>query len=569
MAKYLFNFSIAFVLALFFLVGGKNKAHAEIIQEFRSSVKVAPDGVIKVVENFTIDFRDYKQRNQVIRYIQTRYRRGGSIHDVKVKLTKVSMDENPETYTVARKTGDEIQVHIGNKNEKLSKIHKFQLEYEVYRAVNFFRGKPELYFNATGHQWPFPMRDIKCLVTLPRGVDPGSVSAWSLIGAPGYYTNKKEDVQGNTIEFSASAIRSGKGLTIIVDLPPGSVILPSVLQDVIWYLQTGYQVFLLPLLTIVTLAGWWWLTGRNKFKVVQESGWRPPDYLSACEVGTLFDESCDLQDIVSMVVDLAARGFIQIRVLPYDGFLYLGNKDYELTLLKSVKDKELKPHEQVFLALLFGLSSKTYISSLRGQFEEHLPVVRRNVYESLVRGGFFTRDPELDKKNFIAVGAVVITVGVSLLGNSVYHMTGVSTAVGIIISGLIIILGSRSMPTVSRLGKKAIGQSIGFRDFLARAGSKTVENTIKEEPENFSKYLSYAIVLGVADKWALLYKDVVKDYPQWYQIDESLRSKGFSSIDFVRELGDGIEVINRVLTEKESPFGSLSQSRLNEIKVHK
>lgn len=540
--------------------------NAEEIKAFNSDVKLLPNGVLKVSEEFTVDFGNEKKKSQIIRFIQTRYRKGTEVHDVKVQLDKVQMDDKEETHSVSRLTGDEYQVHIGDHHSFLTGEHTFKLEYEVYRAVNFVHGKPQLYFNVTGDQWTNAIKKVFCKVDLPRGINTEKVIAYSLTGSPGVQLSEKVDGTESSFTFEGNSIPSGEGLSIIIDLPKGSVVLPSVLQDAIWYLQTGYGIIAIPMVTALLLTGWWWYSGRDVQISNEDEGWKPPEYLTPCEVGTLFDESCDLSDIVSMVVDLAARGYIRIKVLPYNGFLYLSDRDYELTLLKSPRDRELKPHEQDFLALLFGISSNTYVSSLRGRFAENIPLMRSKVYESLISGGFFTRDPDMDRRNFIGVGAIVITIGLCFLASSTYHLTGISTSIGIMLSGLVIIIGSKAMPMRTSLGTGALKQTYNFRNFLAHSDRLRVLEIAKKESQNFNKYLSYAIVLGVADKWASIFKDVITDYPDWYQMDESLKPKQFSAKEFIRELGDGLEIINRAITERESRFGAISQSNLNEVK---
>ena len=563
-----FHSSIVKVIlfALVALVLVQAKVYCASITDFQSNVTLFPDGVLKVREEISVDFEKTDHHNQIIRYIQTRYHRGDDVYDAKVRVHHAIMDGNNETFSVSRKTGNEIQIHIGNDGKSLTGKHKFQLDYEVYKAVNYFKGKPELAFDVTGHHWPFNLKNISCNVELPRGVKDSEVRAFQLIGAPGNYFYNAQPVVDGKISFRNDYIPSGKGMAIAVELPPGAVVLPSVLQDVVWHMQTGYGMILLPSLTVFILAFWWYMTGRSRLSGTEDEGFKPPEYLSACEVGTLVDESCDLTDIVSMVVDLASRGFISIKVLPYNGFLYLCRRDYQLTLLKSYKDKELRPHEQVFLAAIFGASATTYVSELRGRVAEYIPVIRQKVYQSLTQGGYFTRDPENDRRNFIAVGAVVITVGLCLLGASVNHITGVSTSIGLMLSGLVIILGSRTMPKRSALGIKALKQTYNFRNFLAHSDHGRVEEIVKKNPDDFSKYLSYAIVLGVADRWASIYKDVARDYPDWYQIDDSIKNKAeFSAKEFIRELGDGLEIMNRAMTEKTSPFGAINQSNLNKI----
>ena len=52
----------------------------------------------------------------------------------------------------------------------------------------------------------------------------------------------------------------------------------------------------------------------------------PPSDLPAGMVGTLVDESADMQDILASILDLARRGVLEIEEVQEPGFLGIGSK---------------------------------------------------------------------------------------------------------------------------------------------------------------------------------------------------------------------------------------------------
>src|SRR5262249_49503206 len=134
------------------------------------------------------------------------------------------------------------------------------------------------------------------------------------------------------VEFSAQNLRPSEGLTIVVGLPEGSVVLPTVFDEIAWFIMDWKELFLLPAITALILYSYWravcYQPGADKPISVE---WNPPPNLAPCEVGTLIDESCDMPDLTSTAIDLAARGYIKIRETLYNGFLAMGNIDYEFT----------------------------------------------------------------------------------------------------------------------------------------------------------------------------------------------------------------------------------------------
>lgn len=526
-------------------------AFSQEIKKFHSDIRIAATGNLDVCENIRISFDKAARRHQFYRIIPTVYDRGSkSRHAVDVCLKNVSMDGGKPVAWSSWVAGREVNIRIGDENEHFEGIHSFEIVYEVHKGVDFVHGAPELFMNVTGDRWPFPIDSAEVVVSLPKGTDLTRVSR-SLKGTgavPYMGASIGPTPKGDSLVGRVAGIAPGHGVLLQLGMPPGTVVSPSVLQEFVWHLQHSYQVFVLPVATIVLLSAWWFFYGRDP-QTSKASGWRPPEGLTPAEVGTLIDERCDLTDVVSTVVDLAVRGYIKIRVLPFNGFLYLSNRDYEFTLLQSPKDRELKPHEQLFLSLLFGMSNTTYVSALKGQFADYLPYLKRQIYTSLVQGGYFARDPDLDRKNFLSVGAAVITVGVALMIASTYHIGGTATALGSILSGLVLLCAANAMPKRTTEGVRALEQIKSFRNFMVFGEKNDLETVAREETSEFNRFLPHAIVLGVADHWARVVKDSMQAFPEWFELDRTLVPQEFSAIDFVTDLGEALHIINRSLTD--------------------
>lgn len=526
-------------------------AFCQEIKKFQSDIRVAANGNLDVAEVITISFDKASERHHFYRIIPTIYDRAKSAHTVDVKVRNVSIDGGKPVPWSTWAAGREVNLRIGDESEQFDGTHRFEIVYEVHKGVDFVNGAPELFMNVTGDRWPFPIDSAEVTVSLPKGTDLSRVSrSLQMIGAqPAQETIKIEPTPAGDSFFGQTGnIAPGHGVVLHIGMPRGTVVPPSVLQEFVWHLQNSYQVLVLPAATIILLSAWWFFYGRDPI-AGKTSGWRPPEGLTPAEVGTLIDERCDLTDVVSTVIDLAVRGYIKIRVVPFNGFLYLSNRDYEFTSLKSAKDRELKPHEQLFLTLLFGMSNTTYVSALRAQFAEYLPYLKRQIYTSLVEGGYFARDPDVDRKNFLSVGAAVITVGVALMLASTYHIGGTATALGCILSGLVLLCAANAMPKRTTEGVRAVEQIKSFRNFLVFGDKNDLETVAREETNEFNRFLPHAIVLGVSDHWARVFKDSLHAYPEWFEIDKALLPEEFSSLQFVTDLGEGLHIINRALTD--------------------
>ena len=538
-------------LAMMLCLSAADFARAQTIKDLNSKLNITASGSVDVVEELRIDFPAKGQRNQFYRVFPIWYEPWEDIHIIDVNVKSVVMDGNVQVPFQSWLSGRNMFLRVGDPVTPLQGEHKFRIEYEILRGVHFIKGAPQLLVNVTGDQSPFPIENVLVTVTPPKGTDMARVQSVAAIGLKGTSQTISGTKVGETVQFQAQGLKPAQGMTVTLDMPKGSVIPHSVLFEIVVLLQRFYQVFVLPLATIILLSAWWWLYGRDPgAQKAESSTLLPPDFMTPAEAGTLIDESCDLHDLVSTVIDLAARGFISIRVIPYNGFLYLDNKDYEFTLLKSAQDRELKPHEQLFLTALFGgLSTTTFLSAVRGHFEDYLPMLKQRVYSTLVTEGLFARDPETDRKNFLSAGASIVTVGVCLMVLSTYHAGGLATSIGTILSGLVILLAAGAMPRRTSKGVSTLNQLKRFQRILSSSDKDALEKIARENPNAFDKYLSYAIVLGLADRWADAYIGEVHDYPSWYQVHPSLKSETFDSRVFVLQLYDGLNIINRALTE--------------------
>lgn len=538
-------------LALLLCLAALDSARAQTIKDLNSNLKISASGSVDVAEDLRIDFPAKGQRNQFYRVFPIWYEPWEDIHIIDVNVKNVVMDDNVQVPFQSWLSGRNLFLRVGDPVTPLQGEHKFRIEYEILRGVHFIKGAPQLLVNVTGDQSPFPIEKVQVTVTPPKGTDMARVQSVAAVGVKGTSQPIKGTNVGETVQFQAQGLKPAQGMTVTVDMPQGSVIPHSVLFEIVVLLQRFYQAFVLPVATMILLSAWWWLYGRDPGeKKAEIATWLPPDFITPAEAGTLIDESCDLHDLVSTVIDLAARGFISIRVIPYNGFLYLDNKDYEFTLLKSAQDRELKPHEQLFLTALFGgLSTTTFLSAVRGHFADYLPMLKQRVYATLVTEGLFARDPEIDRKNFLSAGASIVTVGVCLMVLSTYHAGGLATSIGTILSGLVILLAAGAMPRRTSKGVSTLSQLKRFQRILSSGDKEELEKISRENPNAFEKYLSYAIVLGLADRWADAYIAEVKEYPSWYQVHPSLSSHTFDSRVFVLQLYDGLSIINRALTE--------------------
>jgi uncharacterized membrane protein len=112
----------------------------------------------------------------------------------------------------------------------------------------------------------------------------------------------------------------------------------------------------------------------------------------------------------------------------------------------------------------------------------------------------------------VALTAVMLTKQVQLRGIA---LVGLAVA---LVGGLVVALG-RAAPARTPDGTAVLAQALGFRRYLATAEANQLR--FEEGQDVFSRYLPYAIVFGLADRWARVFAEVAAAgrpvaAPTWY-----------------------------------------------------
>jgi hypothetical protein len=535
-------------------------ARADEIRSFNQDVHLLEEASLDVKETIVMDLVG-SIRPAFYRIIPVEYQAFGKSYRLDVRVVSVSDKSGKLLDYTQTRLGRTLSIRIARPYQEMSGEHVFCLHYIVRRAVNFYH-HPELCWNATGDAWPFAIRQATVSITLPSGIKTANLNilgfagnAFDLRSAQILLGDSKQD----TIAFNAQNIKPGQGLTILIGLPQGAVAPAGWAKQLGWFFADWWLALFIPLLTLTGIAGAWWICARDR---------RPAQAvhiqmdlltgLSPAEVGALIDEKCALHNITSTLVDLAARGVIRIEEIEGNGFLSLSNKDYLFSRNNGGSATDLAPHERLLLTALFHESSegrkessnKVKLSSLQGKFSQALPTIKQAVYASLINKGQLRCYPQDVEKSCHALGFAISLIGVAIFfafGKGSYVWQAAS--IGLIISGLLILLFAPFMRARTVFGAQLLGRLRAFQTFMLISENSRIRLLAKNDPSAFVRLLPYTMVLGVADKWAEAFQDLIKEAPNWYKpyIDEAHGEK-FSSQAFVSELGSGMRTVERILT---------------------
>ncbi len=527
-------------------------AAGEAIRQFTTEIYLETEDAFSVVEKITYDFGD-QRRHGIFRDIPVRYGRGRAAdYRISLDVESVTDESGIEQPFRTSTQGRNLRIRIGDPNRTVTGTKGYVIRYRVERGILYFEDHDELYWNATGTEWPVPIDRAEAEVFLPEGAPPELLAFNCFTGPMGAVgSDCVERVSSGIVFFETTRpLRGREGLTVAVWLPKGVVVEPTALEKLLSRLGDYLSPWtLLPLAIFLVLLHLWRNRGRDPGgRDAIPVAYQAPEGMTPAELGTVLDEKVDMEDITSSILDLAVRGYLEIEESESTKFLFFSDRDYAL-IKKREPDESLRPHERLLLSHLFGSERSVTISSLKEKFYKYLPEIRTSLYKQLSGPrGYFPVSPDRVRKGYAVAGAILLGLGVLLFGPFSQTVPGIA----VFASGAITLLFSRIMPRRTRRGRKAYEEILGFKEFVTRVDADRLERMGGRSVEQFEAVLPYAIVLGVADQWADAFAGIYTQPPSWYHSPRY--THGFAPRLFVGDLGRSLGTMGQ--TMRSSPRSS-------------
>jgi uncharacterized membrane protein YgcG len=559
-----------------------------VITSFDTRIVVAQDGRIDVAEDIVVDFGTL-QRHGIFREIPLEYAlEDDPDHNRYTPVLRVAVGDGagPVPFDSSY-DGGYLTLKIGDPDVLVTGRQRYRIEYALEGALNPFPSHDELYWNATGNEWPVPILQANATVELPAPAIERIACYQGPEGAADPCASSRQD---RTARFSSELLGPKEGLTVVVGIQKGAVqVGPPVLVDAEDTAAEKVRNFLgvdavatsiaaaLLVAVLIGVARVWWLVGRDRWygdtyyrsdapplepetkplfahqTVVVE--YTPPEIgeperrLRPAEIGVLLDERADTLDVSATIVDLAVRKYLVIREVQSGGLLgVFRSQDYELERLERTGD-ELLSYERKLYDALFDGRQNVKLSDLKNRFHTDLKTVKERLYtEASRRSKFFAADPERTRTYYRLVGA-----GVAAAGGGATWLLGQALGAGVI--GFPIVLGggalfllAPAMPRRTGFGWEIYRRCLGFRLYMVTA--ETDRQKFAEDENIFHEYLPYAIVFGCVKKWAERFEQLGIEPQAGYY----LGTRGFAPVHFAESVRDFSGSISGVMAS--TPGGS-------------
>ena len=541
----------------------------ERIVDFHSEIWINADASMTVRETITVDSARRKIKRGIFREFPTTHKSpSGRRVVVGFELQEVLRGGRREPFHTERESNG-IRIYIGDAGVFIpAGRHVYRITYRTDRQLGFFDGFDELYWNVTGNGWDFPIERVRATIHLP-----GGATVLNRAGYTGFDGDQGQDFNytaqtGGTFSVETSrTLRPHEGLSIAVSWPPGFVERPTDEQKLAYFVTDNSVAltgaFGLGLLLVYYLFVWI-LVGRDPEKGSIYPRYQPPHGLSPAGARYVTRMGFDDKAFSAAIVSMAVKGFLTIKegigrsfTLEKTGqsaHLSLGERALARKLFAGAKSQiELKQgnHEALQAA------KKSLRQSLRTEFEKiyfarntryFAPGIAISVVTLIL---LVAASDEPEAAGFISVWLAVWTGVVYFLfrrvwtawrtaisgGGSITHVgaffatlfalpffggelfglafyvetTSIGAAVALVLIQLLNLVFYHLLKAPTRLGRRAMDDIEGFREFLTVAEQDRMNllNPPDRTPELFEQFLPYALALGVEQQWAEQFSDVL------------------------------------------------------------
>ena len=575
-------------------VTGSFAASDFIIRDYAVNMTVSEDNTYQITETVKVEFTAPSHGIYVNIPLRTTLDRDGQKSQYTAKVTDFKMLSD-QPYSVS-KSDSKFSVKIGDPDSYAPTETTYRYSYKYDTRGDHLKNADEVYHNLVGTGWEAQSIDhVSFEVVFPKAIDMDyvGIKTGSQVNVP-FEAVDDRTLQGETSENCLS------GLTIRAVLPQGYFTREA--RNPVWLFWglTG-------ILGLAAAAGFvlWRRYGRDPvYPVTLE--FNPPDGITAPEAAYLANATLSNNDIVSMLLTLADKGYLKIREYEKES----GRKKklktcYEIEKLKDYDGDAIG--EKTFMDGLFKDGDKVEAGDLEDKFYKTVEEIKKEIYKKY-EGKLFdeTADSKATVMNLagwlglVALLAILrITSGVSAglinmliligapaaligfgfrsIGLAIRDKSGIASYIMGIVSAVIGLFLSMTknfcswqiMPFLICLAcclllfimgglcekktewyAETKAKILGFMDFLKTAEKDQMEALADKDPGYYYRNLAFAFALGVTAVYAKRFALIAKKAPAWYDSGHDMST--FSSAHMVNSINTMANSVGKSMTSSPS-----------------
>jgi hypothetical protein len=526
----------------------------EEIRDFEAAVTLLSNGSVDVTETITVNAEGLQIRRGIFRDIPTTLvnddnsRLRSSLH-----VVSVTRDGRAEPYSTEAITNGK-RIRIGDADVFLSTgVHRYVIRYTMTRMARFFPDHDELFWNATGNYWDFPILHARATVRLPE-----AAAISQLVVYTGRFGSQAHDatarqVTGTLATFETTrTLQPGEGMSVAVAFQKGVLAAPSGLQA-LFYWFSDHRDLVLPAFAVLIVLLYnyfaWDSVGRDPARGTIIPLFHPPRGFSPALVHFIHRmgwRNNGWTAFTASMFDLGVKGLIRIDQ---------PDKKVTVTVTGKKPGEPLPPGESVLWSFFNGQGKITFdrdngdwVYTRRGEMVSAIEKENRQVWFnnntghvvvgallSLAMLGALVLFGVLQPAWLVAAGVAgvvlllftsafrqfwsgnglsrfiiavwVLVFGFNMLGGvaSMFDLFNLDmaavAAVSIVVIDVVFAILLRA-PTVQ--GRRVMDEIEGFRMYLDTAEKERL-NLAGEPPMTITRFeaiLPFAIALGVEKPWS-------------------------------------------------------------------
>lgn len=497
---------MARVLLIAFALLACNAALAdERILGYDIEVQVGRDGALDVTERIMVHAEGTNIRRGIYRDFPTRYQDrfdNGVVVDLQV--LGLLRNNEPEPWST-EELDNGVRINFGNDSFlPVPADYTYTLRYRTTRQLGFFDDHDELYWNAIGTGWAFPIDEGRVDVFLPAPVEVGKMTAEGYTGVEG---SKEQAYQAEVVEPGHAhweltrQLQPYEGFTIVLSFPKELIPAPSIAQRIAWVLKDnrGILIALIGLiLLLVYCAREWSRVGRDPRKGVIIARYEPPEGQTPASLRFLLRMGYDMRCFSSDVLSLAVAGCL--RIVQDKGFF---KDEWRLESTGAPPPAGASTGQRALLSGLFKAGERTLV--LKNSNATQLSAARRAHSKAI--GDVL--QPRYYKQNNGSIAKGILLAAVCGLlafwiggeaGKPAVVVIGVLMVITLIVFGWLVKAptheGRKLMDEVEGL---KLYLSVAERDELARMTGPDARPVL--DGKRYEMLLPYAVALEVEEAW--------------------------------------------------------------------
>lgn len=566
-----------------------------VIDEYHVEIDVNEDNSYDITEEITAYFN--VDKHGIIRSIPVKNkveRLDGTSSTNRARITELSVDED---FTKSTNNGN-LQIKIGDANRTITGEKEYTIRYKYSIGKDKAKEYDEFYFNLIGTEWDTAIGNVTFEINMPKEFDEDKLGF--SVGSTGstYSDDIEYEIDDNTITGSYNGILDKKeGITMRLELEDGYFIYERGVDIYLMYLIPG-------VLLIISLL-LWKKYGKDDL-VVDTVEFYPPEGFNSLEVGFIYNGKAKNEDVVSLMIYLANKGYIKIEETE-EKSLFSTISSFKVVKLKDYDGDNI--NERLFLEGLFKSGNTVTSSQLTNKFYITLNKILKNINGKDNKYKIFEKTAA--SKGTLVLVFIIATIMSMVAIPTLAYSSGAELLITIILvlfyTPFFLVVFKAGMAKVARIfvgafitlhsavffstmpiatvlmtdseyliaflfglvclialikvysimpkrtpyGNELYGKLKGFKNFLETAEKEKLESMVMQNPTYFFDILPYTYVLGVSDKWIEKFETIAIQSPEWYG-----GSSTFNTHEFGRFMNSTMASAKTSMSSSPSSSGS-------------